>query len=68
MSSPIGQEAVFGVYQNSDRFKVKVSSLGDWYDVRTVNIATLFLTSVLFMDIYFRYIKTCNTFALHFKY
>ena len=30
MSSPIGQEAVFGVYKNSD----------DWYDVRTVNIAT----------------------------
>ena len=42
MSSPIGQEAVFGVYQNSDRFKVKFSSLslGDWYDVRTENIAT----------------------------
>ena len=39
MSSPIGQEAAFGVYQNSDRFKVKFSSLGDWYDVRTVNIA-----------------------------
>ena len=40
MSSPIGQEAVFGVYKNSDRFKVKFSSLGDLYDVRTVNIAT----------------------------
>ena len=40
MSSPIGQEAVFGVYQNSDIFKVKFSSLSDLYDVRTVNIAT----------------------------
>ena len=40
MSSPIGQEAVFGVYENSDRFRVKFSSLGDWYDVRTVTIAT----------------------------
>ena len=40
MSSPIGQEAVFGVYQNSDRFKVKFSSLGDWYDVRSATIAT----------------------------
>ena len=38
MSSPIGQEAAFGVYQNSDRIKVKFSSLGDWYDERTVNI------------------------------
>ena len=33
ISSPIG------IYQNSDRFKVKFASLGDWYDVRTVNIA-----------------------------
>ena len=41
MSQPIGQEAAFGIYQNSDRFKVKFSSLGDWYDVRTVNFATL---------------------------
>ena len=40
MSSPIEQEDAFGVYQNSDRFNVKFSSLGDWYDVRTVNIAT----------------------------
>ena len=41
MSRPIGQEAAFGIYQNSDRFKVKFSSLGDWYGVRTVNFATL---------------------------
>ena len=40
MSSPIGKEAAVGIYQNSDRFKVKFASLGDWYDVRTVNIAT----------------------------
>ena len=40
MSSPIEQEAAFGVYQNSGRFKVKFSSLGDWNNVRTVNIAT----------------------------
>ena len=40
MSSPIGSEAVFGVYQNSDRFKVKFASLCDWFDVHTVNIAT----------------------------
>ena len=40
MSSPIGQEAVCGVYPNSDRFKVKFSSLGDCYYERTVNIAT----------------------------
>ena len=40
ISSPIEQEAAFGVYQNSDRFKVKFLSLGNWYDVRTVNIAT----------------------------
>ena len=40
MSSPIRQEATFSVYQNPDRFKVKFSSLGDWYDVRTVNIST----------------------------
>ena len=40
MSSPVGQDAAFGVYQNSDRFKVKFSSLGDWYGVSTVNIAT----------------------------
>ena len=62
MSNPIGQKALFDVYQNSDRFKVKFPSLGDWYDVRTVN------ASMLFMDIYFIYIKTCTTFALHFKY
>ena len=37
MSSPIGQEAAFGVYQNSDKF----SNLGGWHGVRTVNIATL---------------------------
>ena len=41
MSSPIGQEAAFGVYQNSDRFKVKFSTLSYWHGVRTVNIATL---------------------------
>ena len=41
MSRPIGQEAAFGIYQNSDRFKVKFSSLGDWYGVRTVNLASL---------------------------
>ena len=41
MSSAIGQEAAFGVYQISDRFKVKFSSLGDWYIALTVNIATL---------------------------
>ena len=40
MSSPNGQEAVCGVYPNSDRFKVKFSSLGDCYYERTVNIAT----------------------------
>ena len=40
MSIPIGQEAAFGVYQNSDRFKVKFASLGDWCDVRIVNVAT----------------------------
>ena len=38
MSSPIGQD--FDVYQNSDKCKVKFPSLGDWYGVRTVNIAT----------------------------
>ena len=38
MSSPIRQEATFCVYKNPDRFKVKFSSLGDWYDVFTVNI------------------------------
>ena len=41
MSRPIGQEAAFGIYQSSGRFKVKFSSLGDWYGVRTVNFATL---------------------------
>ena len=41
MSIPIGQEAAFGVYQNSDRFKVKFSTLSYWHGVRTVNIATL---------------------------
>ena len=41
MSSPIRQEAVFGIYQNSDRFKVKFSNLGGWNGVRSVNIATL---------------------------
>ena len=41
MSSPFGQEAAFGVYQNSDRFKVKFSTLSYWHGVRTVNIATL---------------------------
>ena len=41
MSSPIGQEAAFGVYQNSDRFNVKFSNLGGCHGVRTVNIATL---------------------------
>ena len=40
MSSPIEQEAAFGVYQNFDRFNVKFSCLGDWYDVRTENIVT----------------------------
>ena len=43
MSSPIGQKAAFGIYHNSDRFKVKFSNLGDGYGVRTVNIATLLL-------------------------
>ena len=41
MSSPIGQEAAFGVYQISDRFKVKFSTLSYWHGVRTVNIATI---------------------------
>ena len=41
MSSPIGQEAAFGVYQNSDRFKVKFSNFGVWHDIRTLNIAIL---------------------------
>ena len=41
MISPIGQEAAFGVYQISDRFKVKFSNLGGCHGVRTVNIATL---------------------------
>ena len=41
MSSPIEQEAAFGgVYQNFDRFNVKFSCVGDWYDVRTENIVT----------------------------
>ena len=40
MSSPIGQEAAFGVDQNSVRFKVQFSNFGDWYYIRTVNIAT----------------------------
>ena len=40
MSSAIGQEAAFGVYQNSGRFKVKFLSFGDKYYVITVNIAT----------------------------
>ena len=40
MSSPIGQAATFGMYQNSDRFNVKSSSFGDWCYVSTVNIAT----------------------------
>ena len=41
MSSPIGQEAAFVIHQNSDRSKVKFSSLGDCYGVSAVNIATL---------------------------
>ena len=41
MSSPIGQEAAFGVNQISDKFIVKFSNLGGWFGVRTVNIATL---------------------------
>ena len=41
MSRPIGQEAAFGIHQNSDKCKVKFSSLGDWYGVHTVNFATL---------------------------
>ena len=41
MSSPIGQKAAFGIYQNSDRFKVKFSNIGGWYGVRIVDIATL---------------------------
>ena len=40
VSSPIGQEAAFGVYQNSGRFNVKFSTFGDWYYVSTVNIAS----------------------------
>ena len=40
VSSPIGQEAVFGMYQNSDRINVKFSTFGDWYFVSTVNTAT----------------------------
>ena len=39
MSSPIGQEAAFDVYQNSARLNVKFSTFGDWYFVSTVNIA-----------------------------
>ena len=39
VSSPIGQEAVFGMYQNSDRINVKFSTFGDWYYVSTVNTA-----------------------------
>ena len=41
MSSPIKQEAAFGIYEDSDRFKVKFSNLGGWHGVGTVNIATL---------------------------
>ena len=40
VGSPIGQEAAFGVYQNSGRFNVKFSTFGDWYYVSTVNIAS----------------------------
>ena len=40
VSSPIGQEAVFDVYQNSARFNDKFSTFGDWYFVSTVNIAS----------------------------
>ena len=40
VSSPIGQEATFCVYQNPDGFKFNFSSLGDWYYVRAVNFAT----------------------------
>ena len=40
VSSPIGQEAVFGMYQNSDRINVKFSTFDDWYYVSTVNTAT----------------------------
>ena len=39
MSSPIGQAATFGMYQNSGRFNVKFSSFDNWYYVSTVNIA-----------------------------
>ena len=41
MSSPIGLEAAFGVYQDSDIFKVMFSNLSGCHGVRTVNIATL---------------------------
>ena len=41
MSSPIGQEAAIGLYQNSDRSKAKFLNLGGWHGVRSVNIATL---------------------------
>ena len=42
MNSPIRQEAscFWRIKQSSDRFKVKFLSFGDWYYVRTVNIAT----------------------------
>ena len=40
ISSLIGQEAAFSVDQNSDRFEIKFSIFGDYYYVRTVNIAT----------------------------
>ena len=63
MSSPIGQEVAFGVYQNSGRFNVKFSSFGDWYYVSSVNITTFWpecysLTSVLYT----------LKFALHSQY
>ena len=40
MSSPIEQEASFGIYQNSDRFKVEFSNLDGWHGIRTVNTVT----------------------------
>ena len=41
MSSPIGQEAAFGVYQNSGRFNVKFSTFGDCSFVIDASISLL---------------------------
>ena len=63
MSSPIGQEAAFGVYQNSGRFNVKFSTFGDWYYVSTVNKLPVSDMNVVHNGIYCRYLKTYITFA-----